>query len=1637
MYKPLFTALFLTLLTTTARAQPCWPDGIQIQSQFDVDNLASLSQGCSSVAGSVTISGPNITNLDSLSWITAIDGNLWIYMNPALTSLQGLSNLVSVSGTVNIFGNGSLENLAGLNNLLTIGGSLNITEDSALLNVDGLNNLSSIGEDLSIGYNPLLLNVDGLSNLTTVGRTVNIGANNALVSLSGLDNLTTIGLDAYFADMNNLLNLDGMNKLKTIGGTLHIEFCKQLSAISGLQALDTIRGSLTLIANEALTHFRGGGNPVSIGDSIAIFSNFLLAEICPLRQPAIISSLGISETKLASLDFLQPITAVKNYLSLADNDSLTDMSVFDQLERVGKTLGIERNKLENMSSFQNLRYVGGDLRINQYDGLTNLSGLENLDTVGGVLALNTLSDLIDLKGLSGLKWVGGDMSVAGLDTLENFRGLEQIRAIGGTLDLYGNTGLRDFSGLDSLTSIGRNFQIYGCPRLTSLNRLGKLDSVGGRFSVSFNPLLSACAMEALCRKIDLLPDSVLIENNASGCNSAPEVAQECALPPGQCLSYGIAFDSQAEVDRFPADFPGCTEIAGPVYVFGPGIKNLDSLRVLHSVGKQLNITSTWLSTLGGLGNLTRIGGSLNISFNDSLRRLDQLEKLDSIGGSVSIYNNFKLNKCTAEALCQYLKVSPDSVVIQNNAPGCNSTAEVGINCDLPPGQCLPEGITFDAQVEIDRFPLDYPGCRHIIGYASIIGSDITSLDSLQVLTGVGVILTISGTRLTNLTGLEGITTLPSLSVSYNDLLTGLTELGDVDSAGLVAIEGNAALTNLNGLEGFKSISDLTVLDNDALTSLDALSHLSEIKGLLFVAQNDALTNLDGLEGITAIGGSADISYNVSLSDLTALSNLVSVDWDLVIQGNTALPDFNGLHNLVSVGNQLAVAGLPLIQNFAQFEKLTQIGAALQINSNIALNDLTGLEQLVWADDSTADRSIIIGDNPVLTSLAALSNLATPQHSLRIYGNNALTNLAGLENITAATYLGINNNASLTNLDHLAGLKQVGPISISDNLSLSDCAIFAVCNQLLNNPGNIYVANNALGCNTPAEVEAQCSSIPVLVDVLLDNNANCAADAADAPAPGVQVRLEGMLQMLLKPADSLGQARFAYLGNEPLILDLPQFPAGHWAVCQDSIQLDPGGSTDTLRASFLLSPLSACPELEVRLGMPSTFRGCLVSSGVQVSTQNTGAVLAEGVKTAVVMPSVLELESSVPALSGQSGDTLLFDLGDLQPFETGVVQLTVRSKCDTFLLGQTLCWEAFSAMDNPCPVTLPAFSEIKLSAGCIGDTLLRFTIKNIGDAPTQGPHQYTLIRNETVVQTASFNLGNQQSMVVDVPADSATYRMEATKLDDGTLTAVALENCGGLTPGWITAFWLEKGPAEYDFDCRQVIGSYDPNQKTAVPAGVEPYYTLAANRPVQYTIDFQNTGTDTAYRVLLRDVLPADFDLNTFRAGASSHPCTWEIRGNTLNVLFFPIALPDSNVNEPASRGFFSFELDQLPDLPVGTDFYNTASIIFDFNPPIITNTVYHRIGQLSVSLFEPEQQARLWRVEGNPTRETAVFRALTVIPGEKRFELCDVSGRPVRTALFSGQSFVFQRDMLPGGVYFFRIGDEWGRWFTGKMVVTD
>ncbi|MBK9148037.1 MAG: hypothetical protein IPM12_09520 [Flavobacteriales bacterium] len=139
--------------------------------------------------------------------------------------------------------------------------------------------------------------------------------------------------------------------------------------------------------------------------------------------------------------------------------------------------------------------------------------------------------------------------------------------------------------------------------------------------------------------------------------------------------------------------------------------------------------------------------------------------------------------------------------------------------------------------------------------------------------------------------------------------------------------------------------------------------------------------------------------------------------------------------------------------------------------------------------------------------------------------------------------------------------------------------------------------------------------------------------------------------------------------------------------------------------------------------------------------------------------------------------------------------------------------------------------------------------------------------------------------------------------------------------------------------RTVTGSFDPNDKLARTSSGQSaaLYFIDQDEWIDYTIRFQNTGTDTAFHIIVTDTLPGTLDPSTLVIGAASHPFTWQLREQgTLKFRFFDILLPDSNVNEAASHGFVSFRIrPRMPVLP-GMVIENTANIYFDFNPPVIT-----------------------------------------------------------------------------------------------------
>jgi len=983
--------------------------------------------------------------------------------------------------------------------------------------------------------------------------------------------------------------------------------------------------------------------------------------------------------------------------------------------------------------------------------------------------------------------------------------------------------------------------------------------------------------------------------------------------------------------------------------------------------------------------------------------------------------------------------------------------------------CLPEGITFNTQNEIDDFTINYPNCVEIEGDILIEGNDITNLNGLNQLVSIGGDLTIKFcSNLSDLSGLENLNFIGgSLDVNNNELLSAINGLEELDSiAGhlvihnnnalihfqgltnlkfvgqILSIHTNPVLEDLSGLENLETVdSTLYIASNAGLESIQALSNITWAKSGIVISDNPALTSLWGLNNIVETGG-IYIHLNHTLINLDGLNNLNTIKYSLYIQENNSLTTIEALSNLLYIYKHsdgyigMAIGGNPSLQSLGGLENIVKIEGDIDINNNDALPNLMGFPAL-----TTLDGDLAIMENNGLFNLSGLDSLRQINGYLTVSYNSSLTSLEGLNQLESVERsFGIIDNAALNNLSALGQLSIIGnKLNISDNPSLSDCSAYGVCNHLFYKPNDFIIQNNAPGCNLVEEVEISCAGIPTFANVFMDFDGDCNLSPLDVPVPGIQVRLNGSIQVSTRSSNGDGVAKFGYLDNGPFFLHLPQFPTQHWSTCQDTVWIDPNNFADTLRADLFLQPLTQCPDLFVNLQLPFRFRGCLVASDVQVKIQNVGTIPAEDVLATVILPTSIfdVLNTSLP-VSAQNGDTLFFAIENLAPFETAQINLVVRTRCDTFLLNQTLCLETFATPSNACPA-IQNFSEVRLYSECLNDETVRFTLKNIGNAPTQSMHEYVIIEDEVILMTDDFTLDPNEERTVDLPATGATYRMEATRFDNGVQTAIALENCGGLTPGLITAYWLDEGLNNYDYACAEVLGAYDPNQKTAIPKGVGESHLTAANRPFQYTIEFQNTGTDTAFRVLLTDILSPHLDVNTFRPGYSSHPYSWEIRGaDTLHVLFFPIALPDSNVNVAGSQGFFTFDINQKPDLPNGTVIENTASIVFDFNPPIVTNTTFHTIGELVVNIDEPEPGAKpRWKVFANPVKASATFQAIGVIAGEKRFELFDAAGRKVRTERFDGQEFLFQRAGLASGLYFFRITDDSGKSASGKIIIAD
>ncbi len=401
---------------------------------------------------------------------------------------------------------------------------------------------------------------------------------------------------------------------------------------------------------------------------------------------------------------------------------------------------------------------------------------------------------------------------------------------------------------------------------------------------------------------------------------------------------------------------------------------------------------------------------------------------------------------------------------------------------------------------------------------------------------------------------------------------------------------------------------------------------------------------------------------------------------------------------------------------------------------------------------------------------------------------------------------------------------------------------------------------------------------------------------------------------------------------------------------------------------LTGPLCTDPQISIVSG---NVRPCFSNNQFYIQACNGGNATGQLDSAYAILdfgPNLFPLASTLPLIP-QPDSTYRVDLGNILPGDCVPFSVTCSLSC-AFPVRQTVCVEgnlfpadscALDSTPNPpigsCTGAWDK-SHLVVEGSCDGDSLVRFAIYNFGGNPGGNMacfREYRLFSNNQFVLKDSFQLVGGDSLILFFPANGSTFRLETDQhpLHPGNPhPSTFVEACGDSAsvaanwiPGIVNQWPLDDADPVTDILCVQTSASYDPNDKTGFPLGITSDHLIEANTDLEYRIRFQNTGTDTAFTVLIRDRLPANLDINSVISGASSHPYTFRIFGDRmLEWRYDNILLPDSNTNEPASNGVVSFKVKQVPNLPDGTLIFNQAAIYFDYNAPIITNFARHKIG---------------------------------------------------------------------------------------------
>jgi len=582
-------------------------------------------------------------------------------------------------------------------------------------------------------------------------------------------------------------------------------------------------------------------------------------------------------------------------------------------------------------------------------------------------------------------------------------------------------------------------------------------------------------------------------------------------------------------------------------------------------------------------------------------------------------------------------------------------------------------------------------------------------------------------------------------------------------------------------------------------------------------------------------------------------------------------------------------------------------------------------------------------------------------------NSSIVSLEGITYFSNLNDFSCNNN-SIVQLD-LSGLSNLQYVNVTNN------ALTSLGTSGLVSLEQIYISNSLL-------TSVDLSNSPLLVYYNIYNNPN-------------------LVSINIKNSGNIEYPGECYIANNPLLETM----------CVDE------GEADIMLQNTAYANITFITDCGVILPTYNTIAGHLTfdvdGDGCDAQDSNPYFIkirLSDG----TLNRYRYSISGDYIFLTAQSGNYTVtpftpFQLFNFSPADASVNFTTIDGSAVT----QNFCLTA-NGVQPDAEVTIAP-----LNAATPGfNARYRVSLQNRGNQPLSGSFTFTyddgvlsyvestLAPSATAPGTLTWQYSNLLpfeykiaivTLAVNTPTDSPAVNLGDTL----SFTASApVEN--------------DAAPADNAFVFNQtVVGSYDPNNIVCLEGATVP--TDKIGEYLHYTINFENIGTAAAdFVVVTNEIDTEKYDVSSVEIIDSTHEVDASLEDDILTFRFDDINLA------PEAQGSVTFKIKSLASLEEGDAVMSQASIVFDFNEPLVTNEAVTTFDDVAAT---NEFGAPNVNMYPNPAKNLVTINAGSTV---KTLNLYDIQGRLLLSTYPEATDASVNISAQPSGLYLLKITTDTG-----------